>query len=441
MGDMDCPICLSKFNKSTRRKIICDKPDCKQECCMSCFTRWTLDTDNDNANCMYCSSVFTQTQLNDKVSYSLVNKIFNHRAVMLCSREKSLLASTQPDVIAYKKDKVYEKHITELNKINSDLQEQIIKNKRKIRQLKSEMGKTPVVKAVFNHPCPDNDCKGFVSSSWKCGLCEKKFCKDCHKEKLEGHECNEDDKATIALIKQECKNCPQCGMGIYKIEGCDQMYCTDCHTPFSWRTGKIITNGPIHNPHYFEIMRRGGGNVPRQPGDVPCGGIPDHYVISSLCRKLKISKYNTDIILNCLRIIIHINNVVIPHFPLEQNAQTNKDFRIKYCINELDENNWIKKLKCSIKKIDKNNEIVAVLQCISVSLTDVIQRFCNDKGVTDIIKELDMLQNYANEQFILISKRYKNTAINIDKNWYTVYLGKSTIGGYVRRPRRVNGYW
>ena len=164
--------------------------------------------------------------------------------------------------------------------------------------------KSPFERGTFKYPCPDNDCKGFVSSAWKCGLCGNSFCKDCHKEKLEGHECNGDDKATIALIRQECKNCPKCSMGIYKIEGCDQMFCTGCHTPFSWKTGNIITNGPIHNPHYFEIMRR-GGNVPRQPGDVPCGGIPDQYNIDQICRKLKFAKLDRHIVSHCLRMILH----------------------------------------------------------------------------------------------------------------------------------------
>ena len=147
-------------------------------------------------------------------------------------------------------------------------------------------------RAVFRLPCPDNCCKGFVSSSWKCSLCEKKFCKDCHKESSLLHECNKDDKATIAMIKQECKNCPKCSMGIFKIEGCDQMFCTGCNTPFSWKTGKIVTNGPIHNPHYFEVMRRGGGGVPRQPGDVPCGGVPTQQSLMKVWKSLKMNVYD-----------------------------------------------------------------------------------------------------------------------------------------------------
>lgn len=45
--------------------------------------------------------------------------------------------------------------------------------------------------------------------------------------------------------------CPTCFVPIYKISGCDQMFCTECHAKFSWRTGKVV-KGLFHNPHFFE---------------------------------------------------------------------------------------------------------------------------------------------------------------------------------------------
>ena len=80
------------------------------------------------------------------------------------------------------------------------------------------------------------------------------------------------------LIKKETRPCPQCAVPIYKISGCDQMWCTQCQIAFSWNTGKVVVGGTIHNPHYFQFMRNGGViGAERNPDDVVCGGIPNMY--------------------------------------------------------------------------------------------------------------------------------------------------------------------
>ena len=41
---------------------------------------------------------------------------------------------------------------------------------------------------------------------------------------------------------------------ISKIDGCNQMWCTQCHVAFDWKTGAIQNS--VHNPHYFEWLRK-----------------------------------------------------------------------------------------------------------------------------------------------------------------------------------------
>jgi len=168
----------------------------------------------------------------------------------------------------------------------------------------------------FTVPCCKEDCNGFVDSSYNCKICDTKMCKDCHCEKTEEHECNEDTLETIKEIKKTCKNCPKCGTSIHKIEGCDQMWCVKCHTTFSWRSGQPVT-GVVHNPHYYAYMRDNGG-LQRQPGDVPCGGLPTAYELRGL--KPIISEFS--------RIINHVDHVELPVYNM--NVDNNKTLRASF---------------------------------------------------------------------------------------------------------------
>ena len=122
--------------------------------------------------------------------------------------------------------------------------------------------------------CSDSNCRGLLSTQWKCATCEKYTCKECLvlKDTREdnGHVCKMEDVETAKLLASDTKPCPKCRVPIYKIMGCDQMWCTECHTGFSWRTGNIETR--IHNPHFYEYQReRNNGQAPRNHGDMECG--------------------------------------------------------------------------------------------------------------------------------------------------------------------------
>ena len=59
----------------------------------------------------------------------------------------------------------------------------------------------------------------------------------------------------MEFLNKDTKPCPHCGTMIFKISGCSQIFCVDCHTAWDWNTSKIIT-GVIHNPHYYEFLNR-----------------------------------------------------------------------------------------------------------------------------------------------------------------------------------------
>ena len=129
-------------------------------------------------------------------------------------------------------------------------------------------------------PCAREGCKGFLLPDTTCSICGHTTCPRCMSyvgppgESSE-HQCSPENLASAAAVVAGTKKCPGCGSRVHKVQdgGCDQMWCTQCHTAFSWRTGIRVVRGPIHNPHYFEHLRAAGGNLPHAEGELPCGGL------------------------------------------------------------------------------------------------------------------------------------------------------------------------
>jgi hypothetical protein len=76
-------------------------------------------------------------------------------------------------------------------------------------------------KRTFVKACPVTDCRGFLSTQWKCGICDVKVCHKCHDPMvIEPHVCDADKMASVKLIAAESKPCPKCGTAISRTYGC-----------------------------------------------------------------------------------------------------------------------------------------------------------------------------------------------------------------------------
>jgi hypothetical protein len=142
----------------------------------------------------------------------------------------------------------------------------------------------------FVMPCVSETCRGFLSTQYKCEICKLYTCPDCFEiigpSKEVPHTCTEEAKASATLIRQETRACPTCGIRISKISGCDQMWCTECHTAFSWRTGQIET-GVVHNPHFYQYQRQAKEEGRAETGQralTMCNGqMPSYHELQSYC--------------------------------------------------------------------------------------------------------------------------------------------------------------
>lgn len=284
----------------------------------------------------------------------------------------------------------------------------------------------------FVRTCPQQECRGFLNQKWVCGLCNTHVCSKCH-EVLPGaegqeHTCDPNLVATAQLLMRDTKGCPKCGIQIHKIDGCNMMFCTQCHTPFCWRTGEIIRNERIHNPHYYEWLRQNSrdGTIPREPGDEIGNACQDHISVRSLREKLlrhDLLSYDLeDLLWNVHRIHIHIEAVEIPRLQ-EHDTEDHVDMRIRYLSHECTEREWKHELYKRAKRSEKNIALRQIYQMILMVIQEELHRILHTEQLTfhhimESITSLENMRTYANQQFLDVSELYQCRVPKIeDATW------------------------
>ena len=297
----ECRICFEKYNKSTRVCVTCQS--CGFEACRQCHSTFILDATNPLPNCMQCHKEMQREFLVDNFTLKFVSKDWKeHRERVMLQKERALLPTRQPvaEMVKRKNDLAKECNtiLEQINTLRARHYAQTTEKNRleyRIRvgpaadaALPGQQATARREHAAFVRPCPNTEanCRGFLSTQWKCNLCDMWTCKDCHEMKGPAqdtpHECNPDNLASAKLIDADTRGCPKCGARVYKISGCNQMFCTACNDcAFDWVTGRIET--VIHNPHYYEFQRqRNGGQAPRVIGDILCGREVDQATINAM---------------------------------------------------------------------------------------------------------------------------------------------------------------
>jgi hypothetical protein len=286
----------------------------------------------------------------------------------------------------------------------------------------------------FVMKCADEECRGFLSSAYKCGTCEKWTCSDClvviGPDKDAAHTCNPDTVETAKAIKAETRPCPKCGARIFKIDGCDQMYCVveSCHTAFSWNTGHIVT-GKIHNPHYYEWLKRTGGGIDREAGDIPCGGLPHAHQMFVAIRSLDIPNDIKNTIYNTHRGLRELIDFRLSDFPARPAALANRDLNVRYLINTITEDEWKRQLEIAETKFQRKKEIGQILQTIATAGADAMNQIVNEFNrlngneeyvvwlSTIAVEELERLRIFGNESLKALAKRDRIAVPQFEEGW------------------------
>jgi hypothetical protein len=460
-----CDVCCEKLNKSTNKRVCCVNMACEFIECRKCAEKYLCDT-TQNAHCMSCRTGWNREHLEKTFTKTFLNGAYKKfRENLLFDRQKSMLPATQQKAENYKTELKLSEEITEKKKAIDNVKSQLsrlhinyadnaetalrvadeihalriqwvlnnedvhhIETRRRIFTSHGRDASATAPKRQFIKACPAAECRGFLSTAWKCGLCDVWVCPDCHEVKGQckdaDHVCDANTLESVKLLAADTRQCPKCPTMIFKISGCDQMYCTQCHTAFSWRTGQVET-GVIHNPHHYEYLRQqNGGVIPRNPGDVPCGeqmlssqelreALERIYAPSPAAASRRYRQYNPSSaeetqLMGIHRIHSHISRVELPGY-VNNTHVDNEDLRIKYMVNEIDEVKFKLLLQQREKANDKKTEIHMVLStylAVVMDLMNAVRTFTKKDQVAPHLQALENIRVYTNNSMKPISKRY-----------------------------------
>ena len=469
MSNTTCAVCLEGFNKTTRARTNC--PYCSTSVCRTCIQTYIVNDINDVPRCINpdCGHGWEREFLDKECTRTFrLSTYKEHREKVLSDREKARLPITQEDAIAYKGAKdIYLKASEECVAISA----QLIALKRELdaavirrylsRRTVDSYGRLrmpatdgePVARdprpaaaqrvppTTFIKPCPAENCKGFLSSAWKCGLCALWSCPECHEvkgsEREAEHTCDPGKRASAQLIERESRGCPKCGTRICKIEGCDQMWCTMCNTGFNWRTGKLA-DGPVHNPHYFAWLRSQGrdpanaGAGGGAPAPVDCDRDMDRQISRLLTGGPLVRRIHTEggsrrwdmtstneYIAEVWRIMREQQD------PYNNRAEGDLDeqfriMRVRYMADELSEEEWKVALQRCEKDVHFRRAKRQVREVFVGASRDIIRQILTpEHNVEEIRRQLKELIQYCNESYTEIAKRFgrKIDAIRIGNDY------------------------
>jgi hypothetical protein len=386
---------------------------------------------------MFCKKAWTKDYLYTVLPKTYINTTLKSlRENVLLDREKSRMPATQPQVEAFIQRRKQQKLINELldqrRKLAQDmrnLNQSIEIAYRNMDHLRHNAASEATGVIKCDRKCPIENCKGFLNcKNFTCGICESKICKHCNEILTDDHTCNPDDVATVELINKDTKPCPSCGELIFKVSGCDQMYCTSCNTAFSWRRG-VIERGAIHNPHYFEWLQQGGGHIERNIHDQECGGLPHRYTFVELDRQLGLN-FN---LLPVYRFVIHIQHVEFYRY--ETRNDDNSDLRILYMLNELNEDAFKKQIQQREKARYKKQEYAQIFRMLHDTITEYLRQIDEMakpfyttgrtlsipsdavEKIQDLAKNFAKLRTFANTQFGTTARSLNVRPIEITRRW------------------------
>jgi len=500
----ECQCCFERFTKVRRTPFGCPNTECKYSVCKDCAK--TFLREQVSPKCMACDTFLPREFLREKLGLKwLTHDLYASQVANLFATEKARFGQDMEEALRIKEDRkryaeakelrskwsalikkqaslLNEKQVNATNRIDkSILASELLAIKLQINEIASKieiidredeismlLSNQNDNKFEYKIRCPKEECVGFANDLGRCTHCQTFICETCHEAANEGHICNPDTIKNVQLLQKDTKGCPKCDTPIHKTEGCDQMWCPQCKTAFSWNTGKI-EKGIIHNPHYYQWQQAQEQGV-RNVGDQACGGIPTRQTINQLVRSFTVllDGVPKKAIETKARLLV-IRSITLGHFVLLNTIQDDLDnhrgeiqqreeilrkMRIKVLIGEIKDeceyknkhlNNFLHQQSYALEAIpiyematvctiERLNEIIGHLSYENVAKLreELSPRTVGDlvlillERIDKIHSELDSIYKYVAQELVKLTSHYpkkiKNRGLDIASLFERLYV-------------------
>lgn len=463
---VECPVCLEAYNDHGRRRVTCFA--CKKSVCRACAGQSIVTNTDQAPQCIHCKCELTRAFIYENLGRTFVEgRLRRHRKHLLLQSEEARVPETMALVPSYR----------EMLRTKSEWKRRpTVATRRAMQQANTEYwrqrhdqfggegNRSARERVQFTRRCPKEGCRGFLDRSWHCPVCDELTCRHCHEfvgdaRAMREHTCDPQTRLSAEAIEKETRNCPSCAVAIYKISGCDQMWCTQCHIAFSWRTGRRV-HGRVHNPHFFEWQRNQAPEEQAIPRQVDVGGVPPTYVITTCLRSAIFnmnqarsststrSKNVAALYINHFRTtfesFIHLTYHDIENLRISiAQASNHTDARLKYLVGETTRKQFTTLLLRRNNRLSVRREELHVLELVSTVVTGMLQSVAQSPRNTihELVcctQKIQQILRFANERFDEISRLYGGCEIYMfpeTRREFSLKWGEELSLRVRRRPR------
>lgn len=394
---MNCQICTEKFTNKTRKNVTC--PKCHFECCRKCLQIYLLSIEQ-LPQCMNCYKEFDRRFIHHNCDSTFIEtKLRKHRENILFNIEKVNFPSTQSYIHKTERRmyllKKYFELIDRVLCIDRFSYEHVVLELQIDEIVREYKDLDDNFEDVFIKKCHNPSCKGYINNN-TCTLCEKKFCNECNEEINENHTCDQNLVKTMKEIKKYSKACPNCKTFISKTDGCNQIWCVECHTAFDWETGEI-EKGKIHNPHYINLFTKY-----RDYADIPCGGCPTLQELRNI--------NPPSFVINMKNLISKLKNELRDKYDFILDfGRSNLDLRVKLLKNIINEDQFKQLIQRKDKNISKSEEVKYIYNMVIDCFSDLLRGILISYDYNYVSYNANKIIEYANTQITEVRIRYNTS--------------------------------